>query len=43
MSFEFILIAVLAAWVGVDELRLTRLEREVKNLRKDKNANDDNK
>lgn len=43
MSFEFILIAVLAAWVGVDELRLTRLGREVKNLRKDKNANDDNK
>ena len=43
MSFEFILIAVLAAWVGVDERRLTRLEKEIENLRKDENANDDNK
>lgn len=33
MSFEFILIAVLAAWVGINEWRLTRLENEVKNLK----------
>ncbi|CUU80326.1 Uncharacterised protein [Campylobacter hyointestinalis subsp. hyointestinalis] len=36
MSFEFILIAVLAAWIGVDEWRLTRLENEVKNLKETK-------
>lgn len=33
MSFEFILIVVLAAWVGINEWRLTRLENEVKNLK----------
>ncbi len=36
MSFEFILIAVLAAWVGINEWRLTRLENEVKNLKEKK-------
>ena len=35
MSFEFILIAVLAAWVVVDERRITRLEKEIEDLRKD--------
>lgn len=33
MSLEFVLIMILAAWVGIDEWRLTRLENEVKNLK----------
>lgn len=33
MSLDFILIIILAAWVGVDEWRLTRLEKEVKDLK----------
>lgn len=35
MSLEFVLIVILAAWVGIDEWRLTRLENEVKNFSKE--------
>ncbi len=33
MSLDFILILVLGAWVGVNEWRLSRLEKEIKNLK----------
>lgn len=36
MSWDFVLILILSAWVGVDEWRLTRLEKEVKNLKEKK-------
>ena len=36
MSLEFVLIVILAAWVEIDEWRLTRLENEVKNLKEKK-------
>ena len=33
MSLDFILILVLGAWVGVNEWSLSRLEKEIKNLK----------
>lgn len=33
MSLDFILIIILGAWVGVNEIRLRKLENEVKNLK----------
>lgn len=35
MSLDFILILVLGAWVGVNEWRLSRLEKEIKNFSKE--------
>nr|DAQ29952.1 MAG TPA: Protein of unknown function (DUF2681) [Caudoviricetes sp.]DAV12712.1 MAG TPA: Protein of unknown function (DUF2681) [Caudoviricetes sp.] len=36
VSLDFILILVLGAWVGINEWRLSRLEKEVKNLKERK-------
>lgn len=36
MSLDFILIIILASWAGVNEIRLRKLENEVKNLKEKK-------
>lgn len=36
MSLDFILVIILAAWVGVCEIRITRAEKDIKSLKEQK-------
>lgn len=40
MSVEFLLIVILAGWVGVNEWRLSRLENKFKELNDEKTKQD---